>query len=295
MSGPFAEQLPRSAGGGAIRVWLKSSAYTSRLLLGAGGANPWASAAQYLAYFSQAHSLLKPDVAVLEVGELFDAWIAANGGLAGRLGNRRRPATALRKLLEPEEPKAVLAEVVQAVLSHLRGQVPLVLSMPSPRRWLHHANELVDGPGAGSDEELDPDTVEDGAMYLADLVRSVSTFPIAGLLLEERAEDAALSGEHVARYRSIINVVRHYRWSLALRVPAQALLAAEALADFDAVIGLPGRYDGALPWGRDVSAEFGADAPMPPLSAGQFYFAQLEPGQRPESVLAILARLRVSA
>lgn len=290
MNAPFAERLPRATGGGAIRVWLKSSAYTSRLLLGAGGANPWANAAQYLAYFSQAHSLLKPDVAVLEVGDLFDAWIQSHGGLAARLGNRRRPATALRKLLDCEEPKAVLAEVVQAVLSHLRGQAPLVLAMPSPRHWLHHANALAGQPG----DALDPDTVEDGAMYLADLVRSVSTLGVSGLLLEERPDDAALSAEHVARYRSIINVVRHYRWSLALRLPDLAALPAAALADFDAVIAQAGNEPGALPFGRDVSAEFQAEAPIPALSTGQFYFAQLVPGQRPESVLDLLARLRTA-
>ena len=68
MTGPFAERLPDAAGKGSIRVWLKSSAYTRRLLLGAAG-DPWISGAHYLAYFSQAHGLLKPDVAVLEVGE----------------------------------------------------------------------------------------------------------------------------------------------------------------------------------------------------------------------------------
>ncbi|MEI2677313.1 MAG: hypothetical protein V9G29_05320 [Burkholderiaceae bacterium] len=144
MSVGFADKLPDAAGQGPIRVWLKSSAYTKRVLLGA-STDPWTSGAQYLAYFSQAQGLLKPDVAVLEVGELYDAWNASHGDLAGAMGNRRKPATALRKLLEPEDPRKVLAEVVEAVLAHLRGQTPLVLSgavAPS----LDESREPIDRP-----------------------------------------------------------------------------------------------------------------------------------------------------
>jgi len=291
MSASLAERLPRPAGNGAVRVWLKSSAYTRRLLLGSERADPWVNAAQYLAYFSQAHGLLKPDVAVIEVGELYDAWLARHGGLEGRLGNRRRPATALRRLLEIEEPKAVLAEVVEAVLSHLRGQVPLVLSMPSPRHWLRHANRLA----AQDDSPPEADAVEDAAMYLADLLRCVSTFAVGGLLLEEQADDRHFSAEDVARYRSVINVVRHYRWSAALRLPPGATLPTQAQADFDAVIGSAGSCRGAIPFGRDISAEFAAGTLPSPLGVGEFYFATVDPAQQPEAVLDTLAQLRRTA
>lgn len=288
MSTPFAELLPRSVGSSAIRVWLKSSAYTKRLLLGADDADPWGSAAGFLAYFSQAHGLLKPDVAVIEVGDLFEAWSRREGGLAARLGSRRRPATALRKLLEPAAPKAVLAEVVEAVLAHLRGQTPLVLAMPSPRAWLMHANRLADG----ADEDLDPDSVEDAAMYVADLIRSVSTFPISGLLLEEQADGRDLGSDFVEPYRSVINVARHYRWSVALRLPVFAQVPAEAMAGLDAVIAEAGCYDGSLPFGSDISAAFVAGQTIAPPPTGQFQFVEIAPGLRPETVLEMLARLR---
>ncbi|MBH1979380.1 MAG: hypothetical protein I8H67_13595 [Comamonadaceae bacterium] len=290
MTAPFAGQLPGSAGNGAIRVWLKSAAYTTRVLLSADGADPWVNAAQYLAYFSQAHALLKPDVAVVEVGDLYDSWSQRHGGLAGSLGNRRRPATALRKLLEPEGAKAVLAEVIVAVLAYLRGQTPLVLAMPSPRHWLHHANRLAGLP----ETALDPDTVEDGAMYLADLIRSVSTLPISGLLLEERPGDSAFGPVDLERYRSVINVARHYRWSLASRLPSGIQMPADAMAGFDAVIAKPGVYAGALPLGLDISEAFATGEALPALGAGQFHFAQIVPGQRPEAVLDTVARLRAA-
>lgn len=288
MSGPFAERLPDVAGKGSIRVWLKSSAYTQRLLLGE-ASDPWASGAHYLAYFSQAHGLLKPDVAVLEVGDLYDAWNATHSGqLAASLGNRRKPVTALRKLLEVEAPRKVLAEVVEAVLANLRGQVPLVLSFPSPRRWTNHANHLA----GSTDIELTADDAEDASMYLTDLIRSVSAFPVSGVLLEEGRDAANFSAEDLMRYTSIINVVRHYRWSLALRLPHDAMPVPEALADFDAVISPALESAGVAALGRDVSAAFATGSAIAPLSGRQFYFAEIDAGLRPESVLEAVARLR---
>lgn len=288
MSFAFADKLPDATGMGSIRVWLKSSAYTKRVLLGAGG-DPWASGAQYLAYFSQAQGLLKPDVAVLEVGELYDAWNAAHEGeLAAAMGNRRKPATALRKLLEPEAPRQVLAEVVEAVLAHLRGQTPLVLSVPSPRHWMNHANRLT----GRDDIEVTGDDVEDGTMYMVDLIRTVSAHPVSGLLLEEGVDGADFSVDDLTRYQSIINVVRHYRWSVALRLPSGAVPGEDALAEFDAVISPSLEQSGAAVLGRDISAGFARDGDVAPLVGRQFYFAEIDPGLRPESVLDALTRLR---
>ena len=288
MSGPFAERLPDAAGKGSIRVWLKSSAYTRRLLLGAAG-DPWISGAHYLAYFSQAHGLLKPDVAVLEVGELYDAWNATHSGeLAASLGNRRKPVTALRKLLEAEAPRKVLAEVVEAVLANLRGQTPLVLSVPSPRRWSNHANQMT----GSNDIALTSDDAEDASMYLADLIRSVSAFPVSGVLLEEGRDAANFNVEDLTRCTSIVNVVRHYRWSLAVRLPNDAVPAPEAVADFDAVISPAIESAGAAALGRDITASFANGSAIAPLSGRQFYFAEINPGLRPESVLEAVAQLR---
>jgi hypothetical protein len=290
MSTPFAEQLPKPAGNGAIRLWLKSSAYTRRLLQGSAEADVWTHAASFLAWFSQSHGLLKPEVAILEVGELFDAWIARNGGLESRLARRRRPTAALRALLAEEEPKTLLAEVIDAVDAHLRGRVPLVLAMPSPRHWLRHANRLANQP----DEAPDADTVEDASIYLADLLRAVSTRPVSGVLLEEAAGDTAFGAADLERYSSVVNVARHYRWSLALRLPSGTPMPGRGLEDFDAVIAQGVRNTGVSSKGRDISAEF-THSPPHPLADGEFYFASVDPGLHPESVLETLELLRKRA
>ena len=292
MSVGFAAQLPAPKGNGQIRLWLKSADYAKHLLLGEAG-DPWVSAAHYLAYFSQAHALVKPDVAVLEVADLYDSWAATHPDWAESVNKRRRPATALRKLIEPEAPRQVLAEVVEAVLAHLRGQTPLVLAIPSPRRWIRQANQLT-----GSDEtELTGDDVEDGAMYIADLLRSVSTYALSGVLLEEPGAAADFNADDLSHYQSMVNVVRHYRWDLALRLPGGTAVAPAELANFDAVISNSPELTNAgaglsAAVGCDVSAAFAAGQACPALATGQFYFAEVPAGLRPESVLERLSALR---
>lgn len=288
MSAGLADLLPGAPGGGRIRVWLKSAAYTSRLLLGEGG-DPWQGAAQYLAWFSQANGLLKPDVAVVEVGSLYESIFRREPALATEMAAKRRLAWPLRRLLEPSEPRALLAEVIEAVIAHLRGQVPLVLSVPSPRHWLLLANRLA----GRADVELDPDGIEDAAMYVADVLRSVSHLPVGGLLLEELADDRDYGAVDFERYRPVINVAHHYRWSLALRLGESALLAHADPADLDVLIGDAAQVEGAAcAVGVDVGKPLWSGESIPPLGARQFYFAEVHPEQKPEHVLDCLVKLR---
>lgn len=287
MSQSLADLMPAAGAPVGIRVWLKSSAYTRRLLLGE-SADPWESASKYLSYFSQAQGLLKPDVAVIEVGELFDSWLARHPGVRPELAGKRKLSFPLRKLLEQPQPRELLAEIVEAVLAHLRGQVPLVLAMPSPRHWLSHANRL-----AGRDEiEVDPDSIEDAAMYVADLARAVSVYDVGGLLLEEDLADRHAGPADLELYRPIINVAKHYRWPLAVRLGATEFAANAALADVDVLIGSAGLQGVGMAQGADVSALLWGSEPIPALRESQFYFVEVPKDERPEQVLDCLARLR---
>lgn len=286
MSRNLADSLPGMPGG-SLRVWLKSSAYTRRLLLGADG-DPWIDAAGYLAYFSQAHGLLRPDVAVLEVGELFDAWVHRNPTVRTELDAKRRAAFPLRKLLEQAEPRDLLGQVVDAVIGNLRGQTPLVLSMPSPARWLRHAATLA----GREDVAPDPDAIEDAAMYLADLLRAVSAHPVGGVLLEEHPDAPEMVESDFERYRPLINVAGHYRWPLVLRPGSGGVAACGVLAEFGAVISPTVRVMPPASCGVDISDALWGDETPPPLDKGQFYFVDIPSRQIPEKVLEKLALLR---
>lgn len=279
MSPRLADDLPRPSGVPGIRVWLKSSGYARRLLLGDAG-DPWESAAGYLAFFNQAHGLLKPDVGVVDVGDLYRSFLARHPALATEMASRKRATFPLKRMLEEDGPRRLLAEVVEAVAASLRGQTPLVLAMPAPRRWLGEAAALA----GRAEVEIDADMIEDAAMYMADLARAVSGLPIGGLLLEE---DAAAEDGDLSACRPLVNVARHYRWGLALRGRP-----GRAASDFDTVISAEPPVVEDLALGLDVSSSLWDGAPLRGLDAGQFYFAEIPVGAEPEAVLHHLARLR---
>jgi hypothetical protein len=287
MSQNLADLMPADRACVGLRMWLKSSAYTRRLLLGEAG-DPWESAAQYLAYFSQAQGLLKPDVAVIEVGELFDSWLQRNPAARAELAAKRKLSYPLRKLLEQSQPRELLAEVVTALLSHLRAQVPLVLAMPSPREWLHRASQA-----AGRDDVAPDDgNIEDAAMYVADLVRSVSSLAVGGILLEEPQAGLAAGAANMELYRPLLNVAKHYRWPLALRIGEGGVLDNAALKDIDVFIGAGAFPDAGRAHGLDVTESLWAGQTLPSLAAPQFYFIEVPRSATPEHVLDSLARLR---
>jgi len=287
MSQTLADLMSSDGNRAGLRMWLKSFAYTRRLLLGEAG-DPWESAAQYLAYFSQAHGLLKPDVAVIEVGELFASWLRRHPGVRAELAGKRKLSYPLRKLLEQAQPRALLAEIIEAALANLRGQAPLVLAMPSPRDWLLQANREA----GHAEAEADADGIEDAAMYMADLVRSVSASAVGGILLEEPQSGPGGAVVDVALYRPLLNVARHYRWPLALRLGQGELVDSDALADIDLFIGAGSAPVGGSAHGLDVSAGLWAGQPLPDLGPTQFYFIEIPRNAAPEQVLDSLSKLK---
>lgn len=287
MSTSLAEVLPSAEGKTGVRVWLKSSGYARRLLLGAEG-DPWIGAAPYLAFFSQTQGLLRPDVAVVEVGDLFHSWLNRHPDLVAEMGARRRAAVPLRKMLDEEEPRRVLNEVVEAVLAHLRGRVPLVLSLPSPRAWLVEAKAVA---GLG-DLAVDDDAIEDAAMYVADLLRAVSSHSIGGVLFEEEAE-VEIDDTGLAAYRPLLNVAKHYRWGVVLRGRLAAGLDPAGLAEVDAVISdRPPVVPVSCVLGVDVGDRLWRGERFEDATPGRFRFVEIPVDGRPEAVLEALERLR---
>lgn len=284
MSQSLADLLPQAAGSLDLRLWLKASAYTRRLLLGH-GADPWESASKFLAYFSQAQGLLRPDVAVLEIGELYDSWLVRHPQLKDELTAKRKLSYPLRRLLELDGPRSLLLEVIEAVVANLRGQTPLVLSMPSPRYWVQRVCRQVGRDG----QEVDEANIEDAAMYVADLMRAVSGLTIGGLMLEEATDGFQTGTVDLDLYRPLINVAKHYRWPLVLR-QGNDPIAGGALDDFDVVISTEAS-DGGKVRGVDLGDGLWSGI-APPLVSDQFYFVEIPEDARPEAVLEQLAELR---
>lgn len=281
----LAEKLPDGSGKAGIRVWLKSSGYARRLLLGEAG-DPWLNAAGYLAFFSQAHGLLRPDAAVLDVDELLASWAGRHPDLLTEMGSKRRTSFPLRKLLEATGPRELLAEILTAVDGCLRGQAPAVLSLPTPRRWLSIVNAMV----GRDDVEIEADDIEDAAMYVADFLRALASAPVGGIVLDDQG--VAAQADDAERCRSIVNIARHYRWGIVWRTNGDADFIKAMVPVVDGVISASPVAATDKPSGVDVTSALWGGGALPTLAAGQFYFAEIPADQVPESVLEKLGLLR---
>ena len=63
-----------SSGAGSPKLWIDFNAYAKKLLLGE-GENPWDTPAKYMSFYGQAHGLVKADVVVINVWDLFHHWM----------------------------------------------------------------------------------------------------------------------------------------------------------------------------------------------------------------------------
>ena len=123
---------------------------------------------------------------------------------------RSRPGYALRTLLGDERARVVAQEAVTAIAAG-SGATPVVLSIPSPARWLRITAEQ-----AGQEPvPPDPDRADTAAMYIADFLRIFAGEGADGLLLDE---GPAPPGDliHPEAYRSVLNVADHYEWPVLI-------------------------------------------------------------------------------
>ncbi len=265
-------------------LWLDHFGYSARVL--AGGSIPWLDAAEFLAYYCKAHRLLRPGVAPLPLEGFFDAWLTAHPSLVAGMAGKRRVGFALKTLLSAEGPRSLLSEIAAAARDSL-ASTPLVITAPSPRRliaWAHaRANDVADL----AEVEVSGDDVESASMYVADFLRTFAESRVDALLLEETSGRGPRSAEEVGRYQPVINVARHYRWDVGLKVPDSAFApGTEQGIDFCIANARWGGVGSVI-----LDEAFWAGEPAPPVPGTGFYFARVPEDAAPEDVLARLATL----
>ncbi|MEH6468491.1 MAG: hypothetical protein V7725_02615 [Porticoccus sp.] len=276
-----------SSGDESPRLWVNFNDYTKKLLLGE-GENPWTTPASYMAFYGQAHGLVKADVVVLDVWDLFQHWMVEDEKAIPAMAEKRRVPYALKAMLEAFAPRELLAEVITAVSNNYGGETPIVLVVPSPRSLLVKAHKAA----TGNDAEPEEMTVDTAAMYLADFLRYFSETDLSGVLLVEDENLMPVSTEELSWYQPVINVAKHYRWSVGVRLPFSDG-GFKAPDDIDFSIVPAGSSAAANTMGVDISQplwEQGADG----LSAGEngFYYLSIPADVQPELVLDTLSSLK---
>jgi hypothetical protein len=186
-------------------ICFDAAAYGRGRLLG-GGEVPWSSPAELSSFFGKLSGMFHSDAILVNLADLLAQRTSADQQLRAAMTARSRPGYALRTLLGDEQARTTAAEAVR-VLAATSGPVPLVLTVPTPGRWLVAAAQQ-----AGADPSPpDAAQAETAAIYTADFLRTFAGPEVDGLLLDE---DWVPTGEliHPEAYRPVLNMAEHYEW-----------------------------------------------------------------------------------
>ena len=262
--------------GRARPVWFDAAAYGQARLL-SGGDVPWPSPAELSSFFAKIGGMFHSDAILVDLADLFAQRTNADQQLRAAMAARSRPGYALRTLLSDGQARGTAAEAVR-VLAATSGPVPLVLTVPTPGRWLVAAAQQ-----AGSDPgPPDAGQAETAAMYSADFLRIFAGTGVDGLLLDEGRVPA---GEliHPEAYRPVLNVAGNYEWPVLVRTDAAAAWPHGPVPGVAVWLGSAGPDERSGRWGMVAGPDFWAGV-TPPAEAG-LVLAPVPAEAEPEAVM----------
>ncbi len=200
--GAFADLLKRPR----PVLWLDAHEYSAKLL--ANGKAPWLDVAAFVAWQRKAHGLLKPDVVVLPLAPVIEAWIGAHADLRATMAAKSRAVYPIKVLLADEPLRAHLVELARGLRVGVAGVSgpPLALVLPSPRAWVAIAYRQAHDEAV----EVGEDEADSASVFIADFLRAFGEAGVDALMLEEVDGLAA----DAATCQSVLNLAAHYRWDI---------------------------------------------------------------------------------
>jgi len=238
---------------------------------------PWPSPAELSSFFAKIGGMFHSDAILVDLADLFAQRTTADQQIRAAMAARSRPGYALRTLLGDEQARGTAVEAVR-VLAATSGPVPLVLSVPTPGRWLVAAAQQ-----AGSDPgPPDAGQTETASMYSADFLRIFAGTGVDGLLLDEGRVPA---GEliHPEAYRPVLNVAGHYEWPVLVRTDAAAAWPHGPVPGVALWLGSAGPDEPSGRWGMVAGPDFWAGV-TPPAEA-DLVLAPVPAEAEPEAVM----------
>jgi hypothetical protein len=259
----LATSLDNPPSGRPTPIWFDALAYCREKLLN-GAPVPWASPGELSAFFAKSQGMFRSDALLVDLADLYAERVKQEDALVAAMVARPRPGFALRTLLADEGARAVAADAMTAIGAG-DDSTPLVLSMPSPARWLAVAAQQA---GAASDGFPEPRHVEAAAMYMADFLRILATARVDGLLLDEASTpETALAPAEA--YRPVLNVAAHYEWPVWIRTDTAPCWPQGETDGVAGWLGDRAPADPAGPWGIVlVAAPARAAEPVPTTGGG---------------------------
>jgi hypothetical protein len=281
----LAASLDAPPSGRSAPVWFDCTAYCREKLLD-GGPLPWTSPGELSAFFGKGQGMFHSDALIVDVGDLFGARVAQDGSLAVAMAARTRPGFALRTLLADQDARDVATDAMTALGTADRA-TPVVLSMPSPARWLALAAAQA---GTPPDAPLQARHVEAAAMYVADLLRIFAGARVDGLVLDEgSAAQAALVDFEC--YRPVLNVAGHYEWPVWIRTDAAPCWPQGSVDGVAGWLGERAPDDAGGPWGIVLAVDPGSAESVPATADGAAVLAVVAADADPDAVMGWVRRL----
>jgi hypothetical protein len=277
------------------KVWLDFIPYAKRLFSGERN-DIWQNPDTFLSVYSQGQGLLRSDVLNIPVGEVYVRLLERESGLVEEWEGKR-PTFALKKLLALDEPREFLREVLAGLQNLYRGVQPIVLTLPSPQKWLQWLHTKV---RPGQEISINSDDVEAVAMYLAEYVRAFSTSGLAAVVLEEPADPVIQHKEAIPLYQPIVNLANHYQWSVGISLSGATVEFSEGDDEIDFYLmsnadpaAISGYWEKGLNIGGGLNRNFwSGEQNVLPLSDRGFAYGEIPEEAEPEMVLSQLKKLR---
>lgn len=262
-----------------IPLWVDGWHY-GRELLNKGNAAPWGDVGAFVSFFTKLQSLVESDVLVVEVGDFYQNWHQDNPALIAAMAEKGRLGYAMRTLLADQGARDQLHEVVKAVCDTNAG-TPVLLAMPSPKRWMGEAHCQARGLDS---VEVSWEDAESASMYVANFLRCFAGCDLSGVLLRDTAGEGPSSSSDIARYQPVLNVAEHYHWSVSL----DGCSAAVPDSGVSLCFGQPG---GDKPVAKLTRADWGKGDSQS-IAENQCWYVEIPSDAVPEQVLEVLGKLK---
>jgi hypothetical protein len=265
-------------------IWLDAVDYTRQVILN-GAPVPWFDGAAFIAFEREIHSLLKADVATFDVERFYSAVLTVNSELCASMAGKKRLGFALKTLLAAPGPRDQQLELLRGLRASF-SERPLVLLLPSPRRWIGLAHGVANGLET---VDVSLEDAESGAVYVADFLNHFSDAGIDGVLLVETPGSTFDANEQLSAYQPILNVAEHYRWDTGLL----AIGAEYASSQTDPIAycitdGTPlASVHAAV-----LASDYWRGTAPPALGDATFYYGRIPADAVPEMVLEQVAKVR---
>jgi hypothetical protein len=256
-------------------IWLDTTRI-GRARPPAGGTLPWDRPAEFAAGFTDRQAAFGSDAMLVDLTDLTRWRLAGDERLRASISGGHRPGRALRTLLADDGTRAT-AVAALGELAAAKADVPMLVTVPTPARWLavaarqaRSAATAVDLARAGT-----------AAVYVAEFLGALAGIAVDGLVIDEGS--AAVDRlAHPEVYRPVLTIAQRYRWPVVVRADAAVAWPFGIVTGVGAWIGSRPAQPATGPSGAVVTPDFwaGADAP----AEAQFLYGDLPAEVDPDAI-----------